>query len=536
MTAPTYAGVVTQGAQPSGGAVSFTQPAGDAFAFLIAMPLGVTPATPSGFALLGSRTVDYVDFFVFGRNGGGGSTVTVTGVTNQAAIAGVSFSGASSDWLTARVLALGPDGSLSVMTGPLPVDSLLVSFLAATDNTTAITTTAPSGMTKRGEVSAQFNFRHAAVATSTPGSQASQNLTWACATPASASFAAVSLAIPGVTTAIGPTILRRSSDGTTWERRKLLRRNLAGNGWDWETATSAPSSTPALPTVADGTTSTAGMTALFADDFTAAGLDGTKWLQNPWYESGSYAGGEGTVSWHQKPYDSLQFSTSGGIASLKMRRRTGLPGQPSSHFFTGMLLNTDATDGGSGVRFALPANSTTFSEVRCQVPTARAAWCAFWLMGLGSSWPSIGEVDIFETFNTPTATGKPFANMHWYDASYAASENQGHLQAFGLDMGTLLTGGFHTVGLYRSPTVMRWYVDGVLKLTRTKGQVIAGWNNPPPDLLWTDPMMLLLDAKTGGDAGAGWTTAQYEDGDFLVDYVKVWEAITAPQLVVSHEA
>lgn len=180
-TTATFDTAATQGVHPASGAVSIVQPAGDACVFYVVGSSGDTAVAASGCTLLASDTSLYVKYHVFGKTGGAGATVSITGLTNQTAVVAIGIDGVPSNWLTASTFVKGTavtGSNQSVVTGVVPDKALLMSFLGTSDATALPTYTAPSGMTLRASVQAQFNQRSAAAATMPTPSTVTQTLTW----------------------------------------------------------------------------------------------------------------------------------------------------------------------------------------------------------------------------------------------------------------------------------------------------------------------------------------------------------------------
>lgn len=271
---------------------------------------------------------------------------------------------------------------------------------------------------------------------------------------------------------------------------------------------------------------------IFTDNFTGAALESHWDVGEPYQRSAPGFGstnksGVGDETWHVYPMDTETITVSNSVARLKARRRSGLNGQPTSAKFTGCLISTEG-------HFELPEGATTFTEIRHKVPSGTGIFTAWWLMGLVPFATDWREYDINEFVNSP---GNP--NTRGYKGLYMATAHWGTLsdhkqtqriydppngpQAYEGNHPLLDT--YHTVGLYRSPTKIEQYINGVHipGLDLVPNTVYNGQLGVPSDPVFTRAMCLRLDIKVGGDwAGTGLTEPQYEGGDYEVDYIRTW--------------
>lgn len=288
---------------------------------------------------------------------------------------------------------------------------------------------------------------------------------------------------------------------------------------------------PALPTGEPSAWSTV----LLTEEFAGTTLNAALWEAGEPYQRtapGFSAGnkpGVGDENWFPYPMDSESYSVANSILTLKARKRSGLTGQPASALFTGCVINTQG-------HFDIPANSTCFIESRQLVPTGLGIFTAWWMIGSNlGAYPRSGEVDFTEFINNPGSGGQGYngllnETMHSFNQADLDSRNpnQGHRQAqqtYRRATGDL-RGEWHVYGFYRSPTKMEMWLDGVKILTWLPDVSYNGYPAiPSGDPIFTNNMQLRLDMKVGGDwAGGGIASSAYEPGDYLIDYVKVWQA------------
>ena len=265
---------------------------------------------------------------------------------------------------------------------------------------------------------------------------------------------------------------------------------------------------------------------LFTDEFNGSALDTTKWNQkDPWHSASGYPC-DGCDAWFTLPTTTNELEIVGGLLKLKARRAAN----PGGKAFTSAQLN-------SFEKFSIPAQVTSYTEARLKAPVGKGLWPALWLLGNGTgatnqAWPITGEVDILEFANNASEYGKPYVSV-WYPkdvwtnppGSQFNSTHVTHPDSWVTR--TDLIGSFHTWGLYRSPSKMEVYIDGVKLLTLLPNEVYYDWQGIAqpalPPMLFTNDMHLRLSHAVGGWGGDGYTPSQYEPGDYEVDYVKVWK-------------
>jgi beta-glucanase (GH16 family) len=154
-------------------------------------------------------------------------------------------------------------------------------------------------------------------------------------------------------------------------------------------------------------------------------------------------------------------------------------------------------------------------EARIKLPTTQGIWPAFWMMPTESvygGWPHSGEIDIMEAINQ---TDIIYFNLHFSNTSGNHDSNGGSYDGEGVNFAD----AFHTYELEWEPTRMRWYVDGVLRLTKTS------WNsdtNPYP-APFGEPFYFILNTAVGGSWPGDPDGTTVFPQDMLVDYVRAYE-------------
>jgi beta-glucanase (GH16 family) len=146
---------------------------------------------------------------------------------------------------------------------------------------------------------------------------------------------------------------------------------------------------------------------------------------------------------------------------------------------------------------------------RCKLPKQPGHWPAFWMMCPGVS--KVGdagrdgtEIDIIEI---PWRDGRLTSNLHW------DGYGKDHQTAGTKFTVSEVTEGFHTFGLWWSPTEYVFYVDGK-EMWRTAA---GGVSQVPEYILLTEEI---------GKWGGAIAEAQLPDY-FTVDYVRVYDLADA---------
>jgi beta-glucanase (GH16 family) len=131
-------------------------------------------------------------------------------------------------------------------------------------------------------------------------------------------------------------------------------------------------------------------------------------------------------------------------------------------------------------------------EARIKLPVGAGLWPAFWMLGsdIGSvGWPNCGELDIMENVG--------YSN--WYSG---ALHGPGYSGGSPIDAGRFYpsssTSNFHVYRAEYSPSDIKWYIDGNLVRTVTKGEVTArgAW-------VYDKQFFIILNLAVGGDYPRG---------------------------------
>ncbi|WP_083886877.1 glycoside hydrolase family 16 protein [Paenibacillus sonchi] len=157
-------------------------------------------------------------------------------------------------------------------------------------------------------------------------------------------------------------------------------------------------------------------------------------------------------------------------------------------------------------------------EARIKLPSGQGLWPAFWMLGTnidvpGVGWPKCGETDIMERVNN-----NAFVNgtVHW-DANGQAD--------YGQISGTLDFSQYHVYSIEWDAKYIRWFVDGN---QFNEFYIENGTGNTEE---FQKPSFLLLNLAVGGNWPGSPNAATPFPAQMLVDYVRVYQASNAPNIV-----
>jgi len=222
-----------------------------------------------------------------------------------------------------------------------------------------------------------------------------------------------------------------------------------------------------------------GYTLVFADEFSGASLDATKWTPLWGWGNGinnTYPDNEALPA---------NVTVDNGIADFAVT-----PGPTPSGRAYGTAVAT--TRGKFSLRYG-------YWEASLKMPSsAHGLWPAFWLVPPDLSWPP--EIDIMEWLGTEPDTD--YMTLHYGTATR-------HRQWGATYTGPDFSAGYHKFGLLWTPRSLTWYVDGVVRATTS--------SHIPRSVMY-----MILNNNTGGWNGNVVDSTTIFPAVFSVDYVRVY--------------
>ena len=161
-------------------------------------------------------------------------------------------------------------------------------------------------------------------------------------------------------------------------------------------------------------------------------------------------------------------------------------------------------------------------EMRAKIPTGGGMWPAFWMMpqdDVYGGWAASGEIDIMEAANGTTWVG---GALH-YGGSYPENTSTSGTYSLG---GANFADDFHIYAVEWELDTIRWYVDGVLFMTRTSSQWYSNGAPGNPRAPFDQDFYIILNAAVGanytGCLSPGCITADLPQ-EYIIDYVRVYQ-------------
>lgn len=137
--------------------------------------------------------------------------------------------------------------------------------------------------------------------------------------------------------------------------------------------------------------------------------------------------------------DLRQVSVANGVATVTAERKA----TPSGREWASAIMSTRG-------RFA---QQYGYFEARIRYDAGNGLWPAFWMNPADGSWPP--EIDILEAY--PNTTAWPWTTRIYSTLHYGASNSTHEIIT---DLGTPVSGGWHTYGLDWRPGSLTFYFDG----------------------------------------------------------------------------
>ena len=275
---------------------------------------------------------------------------------------------------------------------------------------------------------------------------------------------------------------------------------------------------------------------IWADEFSGAAVDTSKWnvANNSNYGSGNH---------EDQCYRAANTTVAGGTLRLTGRRQTVSdcgtnPAGGTNYYFTSGMVTTRAQGGAMKMKYR-----HGYAEVRARVPRGNIYWPAFWLVGPsdGSSpgWPAYGEVDVFEIYGSrPDVAESNFHKTGGNIGAGAHNVNSPPSSSLGKNINppnAFVAGGtqnWHTYGINWTANKLEWFIDGI-KVRTYNASVSADFSALGYE------HSIILNLAMGGNGprypNHGYTGAEtstgYNNGNLVadlpgtmeIDYVRIWQ-------------
>ena len=158
--------------------------------------------------------------------------------------------------------------------------------------------------------------------------------------------------------------------------------------------------------------------------------------------------------------------------------------------------------------------------VSAKVPEGQGLWPAIWMMPTDESfygqWPKCGEIDIMEVLGNQVDTA--YSTFHYGEPH---AEQQGKKVLSGTDFAS----DFHEYSVEWEPDEMRFYIDGEEVLCGNDWySAVAGEEDKPYPAPFNQPFFVQMNLAVGGNwPGNPDETTDFENAEFLIDYVRVYQ-------------
>ncbi|MGB5934724.1 MAG: cell wall-binding repeat-containing protein [Ornithinimicrobium sp.] len=152
-------------------------------------------------------------------------------------------------------------------------------------------------------------------------------------------------------------------------------------------------------------------------------------------------------------------------------------------------------------------------EARLKAPPGTGIWPAFWSLGndfRDVGWPTTGEIDFYEFVGREA--NEVFGTIH--GPGYAGGDSFGDT----ITLDEPVPEQFHTITVDWQPELIEWFFDGVKFHEATPADVA------PNDWPFDKPYTLLLNTALGGNFGGALGPDLVLPADYLIDYVRVYQA------------
>jgi beta-glucanase (GH16 family) len=245
-----------------------------------------------------------------------------------------------------------------------------------------------------------------------------------------------------------------------------------------------------------------GCTLVWSDEFSGTAVDTTKWefmLGN-----GSAYGIPGWGNNELQYYTNTNATVANGELTITAKQQSlgGL------NYTSSRLRTKDKGDWTYGR-----------IEMRAKLPSGQGYWPAFWMLTSVPNyggWAASGEIDIMESKGQNP--GLIYNTIH-YGGPYPANVFSGTTTSL---VGA--AGNFHTYAIEWQAGEIRWYVDGLLTLTKNSWYSTAGPFPAPFDVNFH----VLLNLAVGGSFVGSPNGSTVFPASFVIDYVRVYQSPSQP--------
>lgn len=236
----------------------------------------------------------------------------------------------------------------------------------------------------------------------------------------------------------------------------------------------------------------------WSDEFNGNQLDSNIWT--PQIGNGSWGWGNDEKQYYKKDNITVSDGTMKITAKYEV---TTTPSGNTYNYTSGRINSSGKKNIGLG-----------YVEARIKIPSAQGIWPAFWMLGTnGKVWPSCGEIDIMEAFNTRATLQSTIHYPNWEGGDvYAYAQTNAYDKT-----------QWHTYGCYRDGKIVAFYIDGVLLKEYSTEDIPAGKNKAGQRSVLNDDHYLLFNVACGGNLAGGTppTTAGW-NAVMEVDYVRYY--------------
>ena len=254
----------------------------------------------------------------------------------------------------------------------------------------------------------------------------------------------------------------------------------------------------ALPT--DSRSADAQWELVWSDEFNSpkvSRVDSTKWV----FDVGGDGWGNHELEYYTNRPENAHIEDGNLVIKARAEKYSG-PNKVTRNFTSARLKSQGKFSQAYG-RF----------EARIKVPAGQGMWPAFWMMGDDIDkvgWPSCGEVDIMENVGKEPSTVR--GSIH--GPGFTGEQIEAHYSLFN---GKKFADDFHVFAVEWEPSVIRFYVDADLYVTRSRRDL-----RPGQRWVFDHPFFLLLNVAVGGDWPGPPDASTNFPQSMLVDYVRVY--------------